>query len=101
LGVYLSSFAKHLINGQLILNYNSFRVSLSGIYKERNYRIAESISSILKRSYALLNFRAGLEISSGFILNIQIINLTNTFYQNILGAKMPGRWVMGGIKWRI
>tara|TARA_Y100000385_G_scaffold279319_1_gene328832 strand:- start:364 stop:873 length:510 start_codon:yes stop_codon:yes gene_type:complete len=101
LGVYLSSFAKHLINAQLILDYNSFQFSISGLYKERNALVAETISSNLDKNYFLLNGRVGLEIKDGISLNIQILNFTNTYYQNILGAKMPGRWVMGGINWRI
>ena len=101
LGVYLSSFAKHLINAQLILDYNSFQFSISGLYKERNALVAETISSNLDKNYFLLNGRVGLEIKDGVSLNIQILNFTNTYYQNILGAKMPGRWVMGGVNWRI
>ena len=101
LGVYLSSFAKHLINTQLILDYNSFKFSISGLYKERNALVAETISSNLDKNYFLLNGRVGLEIESGVSLNIQILNITNTYYQNILGAKMPGRWLMGGISWRL
>ena len=34
-------------------------------------------------------------------LNLQILNLLDKEYQNILGAKMPGRWLMGGISWTI
>ena len=100
LGIYLSSFAKHLVNSQVILKYNSFQFSLSGLFKERNTQIAESISTELKSSYALLNARLGYGfLDNKLSINIQILNLTDTKYQNILGAKMPGRWLMGGISW--
>jgi outer membrane cobalamin receptor len=36
LGIYLSSFAKHLVNAQLILNYNSFQFSISGFVQRKN-----------------------------------------------------------------
>ena len=101
LGIYLSSFAKHLINSQIILKHNSLQFSISGLYKERNQQLAESISSILESNYALLNGRIGYKIKSGVYFNIQILNITNTDYQNILGAKMPGRWLMGGVLWEI
>jgi hypothetical protein len=39
--------------------------------------------------------------NSGINLNFQVLNLTDVVYQNILGAKMPGMWVMGGLKWNI
>jgi iron complex outermembrane receptor protein len=71
------------------------------LYKERNALVAETISSNLDKNYFLLNGRVALEIKDGASLNIQILNFTNTYYQNILGAKMPGRWLMGGISWRL
>ena len=102
LGIYLSSFAKHLINSQLILNFNSFQFSISGLFKERTAQSAESISSDLDSSYGLLNARVGYVIMDNKLsLNLQILNLLDKEYQNILGAKMPGRWLMGGISWRL
>lgn len=102
LGIYLSSFAKHLVNAQLILNYNSFQFSISGLYKERTAQAAESISSNLESSYGLLNSRVGYGLLDNKLsLNLQILNLLDKEYQNILGAKMPGRWLMGGISWRL
>ena len=102
LGIYLSSFAKHLLNAQLIFNYNSFQFSISGLYKERTAQAAESISSDLESSYGLLNARVGYSLMDNKLsLNLQILNLLDKEYQNILGAKMPGRWLMGGISWRL
>ena len=102
LGIYLSSFAKHLINSQLILNFNSFQFSISGLFKERTAQSAESISSDLDSSYGLLNARVGYSLMDNKLsLNLQVLNLLDKEYQNILGAKMPGRWLMGGISWRL
>ena len=102
LGIYLSSFAKHLLNSQIILNFNSFQFSLSGLYKERNAQLAESIASELKSSYGLLNARVGYGfIDNKLMVNLQVLNLLNEEYQNLLGAKMPGRWLMGGVSWRV
>jgi iron complex outermembrane receptor protein len=102
LGIYLSSFAKHLVNAQLILNYNSFQFTISGLYKERTAQAAESISSNLESSYGLLNARVGYGLLDNKLsLNVQILNLLDKEYLNILGAKMPGRWLMGGISWRL
>jgi len=102
LGIYLSSFAKHLINSQLILNFNSFQFSISGLFKERTAQSAESISSDLESSYGLLNVRLGYGFMDNKLsLNLQVLNLLDKEYQNVLGAKMPGRWLMGGISWRL
>ena len=100
LGIYLSSFAKHLLNTQLILKYNSFQFSISGLYKERTTQSAESISSELENSFGLLNARVGYGLMDNKLsFNVQILNLLDKEYQNILGAKMPKRWIMGGINW--
>lgn len=100
LGIYLSSFARHLLNTQLILNYNSFQFSISGLYKERTTQAAEYISSELENSFGLLNARVGCGLMDNKLsVNVQILNLLDKVYQNILGAKMPGRWIMGGISW--
>ena len=70
------------------------------MFKERNTQLAESIFTELKSSYALLNARLGYGfLENKLSINIQILNLTDTKYQNILGAKMPGIWLMGGISW--
>ena len=72
------------------------------MYKERTAQAAESISSDLESNYGLLNGRVGYGLMDNkFSLNLQILNLLDKEYQNILGAKMPGRWLMGGISWTI
>jgi iron complex outermembrane receptor protein len=72
------------------------------LFKERTAQSAESISSDLDSSYGLLNARVGYVIMDNKLsLNLQILNLLDKEYQNILGAKMPGRWLMGGISWRL
>ena len=76
LGVYLSSFAKHLVNAQLILDYNSFQFSISGLYKERTAQAAESISSDLESSYGLLNARVGY----GLLDNKLSLNVQDGFF---------------------
>lgn len=102
LGIYLSSFAKHLVNSQLIFNHDFFQFSISGLYKERTAQAAESISSELQSSYGLLNARVGYGFMDNKVtVSLQILNLLDKEYQNILGAKMPGRWLMGGISWRL
>ena len=102
LGVYLSGFARELITGQIDFEFNSFNVLLTGLYKKRNSQEATSISSLLTNNYAVFNLNFGYTMKdSGITLNFQALNLTDVVYQNILGAKMPGMWIMGGIKWNL
>ena len=102
LGVYLSGFARELITGQIDFEFNSFNVLLTGLYKKRNSQEATTIASSLTNNYAVFNVNFGYTIkNSGINLNFQVLNLTDVVYQNILGAKMPGMWVMGGLKWNL
>lgn len=99
--VYISSHARHLVTSSLLFNWDRFDLSLSGLYKERNGRIASTIDSQLADNYTLWNARMGFQLTNNFGLNLQVQNLFDETYQNILGAQMPGRWVMGGVKWRL
>lgn len=99
--VYISSHAKHLFNTQLLFNTGRFDFAINGLYKQRNGRIASAIASELTDSYMLWNTRIGFRLTEAFGLNFQVQNLFDEEYQNILGAKMPNRWLMGGVKWSL
>lgn len=99
--VYISSHAKNLFTTSLLLNYDRFDIGLTGLYKQRNGRIASGIASELTDDYMVWNLRMGLQLVKGFGLNFQVQNLLDEEYQNILGAKMPGRWLLGGVKWSL
>jgi len=97
--VYLSSHAKQLLTTHLILHHKWFDFSMSGLYKQRDPRTAAAINSELASSYSVWNGKLGARIQKHVVLNVQVNNIFDTAYQNILGAKMPGRWISGGISW--
>ncbi|MBI1305514.1 MAG: TonB-dependent receptor [Bacteroidetes bacterium] len=99
--VYIASHAKHLITNKLILNIHKFEFAVTTLYKERLGVIAPEIATVLAKTYTLWNSRIGYMITPEFGLNIQIQNAFDVQYQNILGSKMPGRWIMAGVLWRI
>ncbi len=99
--VYISSHAKQLFTTRLRFEHERFELGISGLYKQREGRVATAISSELGDSYSLWNVRLGLPITADFGLNLQVQNLFDTAYQNILGAQMPSRWIMGGISWSL
>ncbi len=101
ISVYISSHARHLLTINLILNHKSLELALNGVYKVRNRQFAEGIGADLARAYNLWNFRLGYRIHQNFGLNFQIHNIWNEDYQDILGAQMPGRWVLGGIRFQL
>ncbi|MFT5264431.1 MAG: vitamin B12 transporter [Polaribacter sp.] len=96
--VYISSHARHLVNTNFVLSTPRFEAAVSGLYKMRDPRAAASINIDLQDQYQLWNLRLEWKIVPEFGFNIQVHNLFDEEYQNILGAPMPGRWIMGGLR---
>ena len=101
ISVYISSHARHLLTTNLVLEAGKLEVAINGLYKERPARQAAAINARLAPSYQLRNLRAGYNLTPQFGLNVQVHNLFDEDYQDILGAQMPGRWVMGGVRFRL
>lgn len=97
--VYLSSHARQLFTTHLILHHKWFDFSMTALYKERDERTAPEINSRLAPSFSVWHAKLGARIQRYVVLSVQVNNLFDTEYQNILGAQMPGRWVSGGISW--
>ncbi|MBR9861370.1 TonB-dependent receptor [bacterium] len=97
--VYLSSHARHLLSTKLIAEKGKWDVSISGLFKSRAQQNASAIAVTLNESYMLWNGRLAYEVINGFKLNLQVQNIFDVDYQNILGSAMPGRWIMAGIKY--
>jgi vitamin B12 transporter len=95
---YISSHAKLLTNFNLVYKHSNFSVSLNGLYKERNTRSAPAINATITKNYFLLNARADAYFYKGKIsVFAQAHNLFDREYSDLLGARMPGRWLSGGI----
>ncbi|MFK7937196.1 MAG: TonB-dependent receptor plug domain-containing protein [Saprospiraceae bacterium] len=101
ISVYIASHARHLVNTNFILNVNNFDIAVNGLYKVRDARTAAGINANLAASYQVWNLRLGYNLTPQIGLNLQIHNLLDEEYQNILGARMPNRWVMGGLKFSL
>lgn len=99
--VYISSHARHLLSTNLILETGNLELALNGLYKERPARQAAAINARLTPGYQLWNLRLGYNLTPQFGLNLQAHNLFGEQYQDILGAQMPGRWLMGGLRFRL
>ncbi|NRB62469.1 MAG: TonB-dependent receptor [Saprospiraceae bacterium] len=95
--VYISSHARHLLTTQWTLNAGGLDFSVNGLYKVRNNRLAEAIDAELTEQYSLWNVRAAHDLTQNIGIQLQIHNVFDAEYQDILGAPMPGRWVMAGL----
>jgi vitamin B12 transporter len=96
---YLSNVARHLLTGTVSLTHKRFTATLSGLYKKRDAQAAATISRELTPSYAVFNARLDLALLPDRVwLTGQVQNLFNAKYSDLLGAQMPTRWLMGGVR---
>jgi iron complex outermembrane receptor protein len=97
--LYVSSHAKFLTNFNLIYNRKSVTISINGLYKTRQSQTAASLLlAKLTRDYFLLNTKADVYIGKGISAFLEVDNITDRSYTDLLGSQMPGRWLMAGIK---
>ncbi len=97
---YLASHSGNLVNGGLGLNSGGFSVRISTMYKSRDTEFAREINQSLSGAYMLWNLRVDKSFWQNRLqLSIQVNNLLDEQYSDIMGAKMPGRWILGGLTW--
>lgn len=98
--LYLSSHAKYLTNFNVQFSHQRFMLSVNGLYKMRQGQAAAS-PAIAKVStdYFVMNIKAEATVVKNRLSAFaEVDNITDRQYTDILGAQMPGRWFMGGIK---
>ncbi|TAD85804.1 MAG: TonB-dependent receptor [Bacteroidetes bacterium] len=99
-GFYISSHARFLTNWSVVYKYKWLIMSLNGVYKTRAERAATSplILPVSPR-YMVANARVETRIKTKIGLFLQVDNVGNVRYSDILGSVMPRRWAMAGLKW--
>ena len=97
--LYISSHANFLTNFSCRVAAGRFAFSTNGLYKQRNPQRAAALGAALPKDYFLLNARAeAVLIKNRFSILVQMDNLLDRQYSDLLGAQMPGRWLMGGAR---
>lgn len=94
---YVSSHARFMANFSLDYAGKIFFAGINGIYKNRAPQEASAIHTTVSRNYAVFNAKAGVSISRSIKTFVQVDNITDEQYSDLLGAVMPGRWVMIGV----
>ena len=100
---YLSNVARHLVAGNVSLIHQRFTLSVGGLYKVRagqqTVPSATTNLAVLTPSYAVFNARLDLALLPGRVWLVgQAQNLFNAHYSDLLGAPMPTRWLMAGVR---
>lgn len=99
---YIANHPKHNANLSLRYRCRWLKLALAANYIERKPLKNEKIGAEVKKNYLVFNLKLSLmPITDVLSCYLKVQNLSDTAYQEILGAKMPGRWIMGGIAWRI
>lgn len=99
--VYISSHARHYFTTNFTLDSRRWELALNGRYKVRDERTAAVINAQLDPSYMVWNGRLAYKVNPNLAFNLQVHNLLDEQYADILGAVMPGRWLMGGIRFSL
>lgn len=98
---YLSSHARWLTNLYAAWQGRHLQLSINAIYKTRSRQNASAINATLSKEYFVMNARAAWYLpKTGLNLFVQADNVFDQSYSDLLGAVMPGRWLMGGINFR-
>ncbi len=100
---YLSNVARHLVSGNVSLVQQRFTLSVGGLYKVRAAQqttpSATTNFARLTPSYAVFNARLELALLPERLWLVgQGQNLFNAHYSDLLGAPMPTRWLMAGVR---
>jgi vitamin B12 transporter len=101
--LYVSSHARFLTNFTIRYATPLFVISTNGVYKKRSSQAQAETSSLihadLSPSYFVMNLRGEVILmDSSVSLFGQVDNVFDRQYSDLLGAPMPGRWLMGGIR---
>ena len=102
---YLGNVAKHLVSGNLSLVQRRFTVAVGGVYKQRTAQQTTvtptngQLAVTLTPSYVVFNARLEAALLPERLwLTGQVQNLFNEQYSDLLGAQMPSRWLMAGVR---
>jgi iron complex outermembrane receptor protein len=96
---YLANIARQVVSGTVGVSTTRVNASLSGLWKQRNPNAAATISRTLGSEYAVFNARLEVAVLPKKLwLTGQVQNLFNEQYSDLLGAQMPSRWLMGGLR---
>lgn len=99
---YISNHPVNNFAAQVLFNHKFLTLTVGANYLTRNAEQITSINGSIEPNYLLLNAKLQLfskAVNGGFFVEAR--NITDTQYQEILGAQLPGRWVLGGINWNI
>lgn len=97
---YISSHAKFQANFNVQYTQKRFALSVNGLYKSRqSQKLASPAIAKVSADYIVLNAKAEAFVwQNKASVFVEVDNVLDRNYTDLLGAQMPGRWLMSGIK---
>ena len=98
--LYISSHARYLTNFNVQYTHQLFSLSVNGLYKQRQAQKDPSpVIAKVSSDYVVFNAKAEAFLwKKNLSAFVEVDNIADRAYTDLLGATMPGRWFMGGIK---
>jgi vitamin B12 transporter len=93
---YIIAHAKTLLQGTLMYGYKKMNLAINMLYKERTPLTASSINTSITSSYLLANVRVGCQFNRHWSAFASCNNIGDIQYSDLLGSKMPNRWLSAG-----
>lgn len=99
---YISSHARLLVNSSLLYSHKNLELGLTAIYKKREERQATAINAHIDGHCFMVNLKVAVKCCrQRLALFGELDNVLDNRCGDILGAVLPGRWLTGGIKFRM
>ena len=96
---YIANHPSHQILAGLNYSGSFFQLNTESSYRVRSPDAAEIVNAFVPESYFVTNVKLSvLPFNNGVRMYTRVMNITDERYQEILGAPMPGRWIMAGIQ---
>jgi len=99
LSKYIANHPTHQFGLTLDLSIYDFQVTSVSSLSTRQEELVESIDGAIQDDYFVTNLRLGYSLLNSFTPYVELRNLTDTNYQEILGANLPRRWWKLGVVW--
>ncbi len=99
LSKYIANHPTHQLGLTLDLTAYDFQITSATSLSTRQDELVEPIDGAIPKDYLVTHLKFGYNLSNSFTPYVEIRNLTNTNYQEILGANLPRRWWSIGVTW--
>lgn len=99
---YIANHPSDQLHLKLSLTVNRFSLQSLSNYYVRSEEADAFINAKVPSSYFISNIKAAVQpFDYNLHFYVEVMNVTDTRYQELLGAPMPGRWVLGGVRYSL